>query len=134
MSINEEVLTINIEVTGAEEVKGNKGETCMISFKGTCDCKNFKGDVLPTGIDTQREYYGEYRTLSARYIMVGTDCDGQPCRIFIENNGEMVGGEIGKTTPRILTDSKALAYLEESELYGTIEGIEKGVRIHIFMK
>lgn len=134
MGERKEVLTINIRITGAQEVKGTTAEALMISFDGDCDCKLFRGDVLPGGVDTQKQWYGETRTLSARYILEGVDETGEQCRIFIENNGTIDADGTMKTRPRIITDSKHLAWLEKSELVGTIEGIEGGVRIHIFLE
>ena len=87
---------------------------------------------VPGGVDTQMEWLGQNRTLSARYILEGVDKAGQSCRIFVENNGIVEkGGELS-TTPRILTDSEALSYLEQEELFGTITPTQKGVTIHIF--
>lgn len=127
-----EVLTFDVEITGAEEVKGANGEAVMIAFGGYADCEHFHGKILPGGIDTQTEWPGMTRSLSARYILEGVDREGQSCRIFVENNGVVREGEDLRTTPRILTDSRALAFLEQEELTGTITPAEKGVTIHIF--
>ncbi len=130
----EEILTVDVALDSVLEVKGQKGEACMILFHGSSDCKNFKGKVLPGGVDTQKEMSGEKRLLSARYILEGTDCDGENCHIFIENNGTVeANGEI-TTTPVILTDSKALSWMENADLYGTVTGIEGGVKIAIYKK
>lgn len=132
--MNEEILTINVILTGTYEVKGTNGIARMILFEGDCDCSLFKGKILPGGVDTQKELQDKNPLLSARYILEGTDFEGQSCRIFIENNGEFVKGADNCTHPIIITDSKSLSYLEEAELFGTIEGTESGVRIHIFRK
>ncbi len=130
----EEILTVDVALDSVLEVKGQKGEACMILFHGSSDCKNFKGKVLPGGVDTQKEMSGEKRLLSARYILEGTDCDGENCHIFIENNGTVeANGEI-TTTPVILTDSKALSWMENVDLYGTVTGIDGGVKIAIYKK
>lgn len=127
-----EVLTFAVEITGNETVKGKNGEAVMILFGGNADCENFHGKILPGGVDTQVEWLGQNRTLSARYILEGVDKAGQSCRIFVENNGIVEKeGELS-TTPRILTDSEALSYLEQEELFGTITPTQKGVTIHIF--
>lgn len=129
-----EVLTFDVEITGDEAVKGKSGEAEMVFFGGTADCENFHGRILPGGIDTQTQWPGQPRTLSARYILEGVDKAGQSCRIFVENNGTVrEEGEL-ITTPRILTDSEALACLEQEELFGTITPTEKGVTIHIFCR
>ncbi|WP_026526432.1 DUF3237 family protein [Butyrivibrio sp. VCD2006] len=130
--MKKEELTINVRITGVNEVKGHVGTARMILFDGDVDCDNFKGKILPGGVDTQKEIPGETFKLSARYVLEGTDFEGKECHIFIENNGEL--GEDGSlhTVPKVFTDSEALSYLENKDLFGTIEDIEGGVRIHIF--
>lgn len=127
-----ELLTINIDITGAQSVQGHTGIANMILFSGDCDCDLFKGKILPGGVDTQSAWKDHPYMLSARYIMEGIDCDNKPCRMFIENNGFPKEGEITTTTPKILTDSDALSYLENTTLSGTITPKENGVVIHIF--
>ncbi len=127
-----EVLTIEVEIRGQEAVKGKTGEVQMILFGGYAECENFKGRILPGGVDTQAQWPGIPWTLSARYILEGVDGEGEPCRIFVENNGTVQEDGSLRTRPRILTDSRALAFLEEAELCGSVVGSEKGVTIHIF--
>lgn len=127
-----EELVIKVELTATDEVKGKNGTGRMIHFGGTADCPNFKGKVLPGGVDTQKECAGNAPALSARYILEGVDRAGQECRIFIENNGSFYEGKKNLTVPLIFTDSKELSYLENAILRGTIEGWEKGVIIRIF--
>lgn len=132
MNLGKEVLTFEVEITGVDEVKGSQGEAVMIHFIGSSDCAMFHGKILPGGVDTQKQMNGELRTLSARYILEGTDCEGQSCKIFIENNATIgKDGQIEDTVPRILTDSKALSFLETANLRGTISPAPKGVTIHI---
>ena len=133
MDERKEILTIEVVIDACEEVKGKTGEAAMILFSGSVDCEAFKGKILPGGVDTQKEWNGENRSLSARYILEGMDYTGNPCRIFIENNGVMDPQKgLEYTIPRILTDSDALAYLEKEELIGTITPSEQGITIHIF--
>ena len=131
--MSEAVLTVNVVLDEIIEVNGSQGKAAMILFHGDSDCANFKGRVLPGGVDTQKEPAGEKRILSARYVLEGVDKDGEQCRIFIENNGvvEEPGADI-KTTPVIYTDSKALKWLETAHLHGTVQGRPGGVLISIF--
>lgn len=130
--MEKEILTIDVNITGFEEVKGKNGEACMILFDGTAEGSGFKGVIGPSGVDTQKQVYGKERFLSARYILTGTDADGKECRIFIENNGSFdANGDI-TTHPLIYTNSKSLAWMETAEIYGKIEGKEGGVRIHLY--
>lgn len=131
-----EVLTIYVKVTEVLEVKGKTGEVGMVFFGGRVDCDNFKGIILPGGIDTQKEFYGENRVLSARYILDGTDKAGEECKIFIENIGiANDSGQVETTTPQIITDSYFLSFLETSKLEGVIEladPVDEGIIIRIY--
>ena len=129
-----EVLTIQVSTWQMIEVKGKTAEAGMILFDGFCDCENFKGRILPGGVDTQKSFYPEARSLSARYILEGTDINGKECRIFIENNGTAdKEGRIEYTKPKIITDSESLGWMETADLTGTITPWDKGVMIHIFV-
>lgn len=127
------VLAIDIFIDGAMEVKGKKGEACMISFHGNAQSPYFKGIVIPGGVDTQKEVYGEKRMLSARYVLNGTDDKGKACKIFIENNGtaDWVDGAM-HTVPVIYTDSESLSWLECTPLKGTVTPQEGGVKIQFY--
>lgn len=130
-----EVLTIQVSICQMIGVKGKTAEALMILFDGTCDCENFKGKILPGGVDTQKEFYPESRTLSARYMLEGMDKEGKTCHIFIENNGTAnKNGMVEETKPRIITDSACLSWMETADLSGTITPWDKGVMIHIFAK
>lgn len=120
-----EVLTIDVKLTGFHEVKGGAGAACMITFDGTASGPFFSGKILPGGVDTQKEYYGEPRSLSARYILEGTDDKGEKCSVFVENNGT-VGKDGIRTVPKIFTDSVSLRWLETAQLSGTVEDAEPG--------
>ncbi|WP_408071803.1 DUF3237 family protein [Butyrivibrio sp. JL13D10] len=130
--MGKEVLTIDVKITAINEVKGKAGTARMILFDGDASSEYFKGTILPGGVDTQKEKPEEGVLLSARYILDGTDYKGNACRIFIENNGSFKGEIDSITKPMVITDSKALEFLETAPLYGSIEGIEGGVKIHIF--
>ena len=130
--MGKEVLTVRVRIKEALEVKGSSNGATMILFDGDCDCDNFKGKILPGGVDTQRLGEDGRVKLSARYIMEGVDRNGQACRIFIENNGEIQSDGRIVTSPCILTDSDTLKHLETAALTGTVEGAPDGVVIHIF--
>ena len=131
--MEQEVLTIQVVITGETRVKSAAGEAGMVALTGTVDCPNFHGVILPGGVDTQR-MEGGHLTLSARYILEGTDADGNACRVFIENNGATDDpAQPMTTTPVIFTDSPALQWLETAALRGSLEPHgPDGVIIHIF--
>lgn len=130
--MKKEVLTISVQITNTQEVKGHGGSALMLLFTGTCDCALFTGTILPGAVDTQVEKYGQVRSLCARYILEGKDYSGKKCRVFIENNAEVKNHMI--TKPKIYTDSDALQFLENECLTGTITPDTNGVIIHIFIE
>lgn len=125
-----EIVRIYINILEAYEVVSEELTVRMLAFDGTCDGDFFKGTVLPGGVDTQRIRPDGRGTLSARYMIQGVDCQNQPCRLFIENNAQ-VGGEQNFTTPKIVTDSQELKWLEQAQLQGRIETIEGQLTIII---
>ena len=128
-----EVLTINVRITEVNEVKGHSGTARMILFDGDAHSEYFTGKILPGGVDTQKYLNKNSTMLSARYILEGTDSEGHPCKIFVENNGVFINnGRNNGTSPTVYTDSKALAFLEREILYGKVEDTDNGVRIHIY--
>ncbi len=127
-----EILKLHIILDGIEEVRGKKGESCMILFHGNAEGPYFNGEILPGGVDTQKEFYGKPRSLSARYTLKGTDCEGKPCKLFIENNGDVGANGQVITKPILLTDSPVLQWVEEAELSGTLKGSPSEVEITIW--
>lgn len=127
-----QVLTIHVNIHQTNELTSADHTVRMIMFDGHCDCEAFKGEILEGGIDTQVLNSDGTGTLSARYILEGTDCEGQNCKIFIENNGKVAPGEPTVTTPVIYTDSAALKWLEKAILTGTVLPAEGGVLVSVF--
>ena len=112
-----EVLRIAIKPTGSNQVSSGKGFFNMVLFDGECDCENFKGKVLPGGVDTQHYYAEGKGRISARYMLEGVDKEGKACKIYIHNDGEHDNGFL-PTTPKVYTDSEALRWLEDADLIG----------------
>ena len=132
-SVKEEILSIDVTITGMEEVKGKTREALMILFSGNAAGPYFSGKILPGAVDTQQQEAGAVRTLSARYILEGTDSAGQSCRIFIENTGVIGENESSfKTIPVIATNSKTLAWMETAKLEGEVIPLESGVKVLIY--
>ena len=110
------IMKLKIDVTGVQEVAGERQTARMILFGGTAKGDFFQGVIEPGGVDTQYDNRDGTGVLSARYSLRGTDREGNPARVFIENNGAY--GQ--PTTPRIWTDSPALRFLETAPLRGNI--------------
>lgn len=112
-----EVLRVYVNLTGWLEVASGDRVVRMLPFDGTVDGPFFKGTILQGGVDTQKVDPEGNGTLSARYMIDGEDCEGNACRMFIENNAPTNS----TTTPTIITNSPALKWLETANLQGRLE-------------
>ena len=127
----EEILRVYVKIEESFGVNGQKVNVNMLHFSGHAESKYFKGVILPHGIDLQRGEVGQPMNLSARYILEGEDYKGNKCCLFIENNGSNNDAGEMITKPIIVTDSKALAWMEDAELTGNLSFEEGLVVIHI---
>ena len=121
------LLEITVACEEPVSVKGQETTIVMIPFTGTVDGLFFKGKTVGTGVDTQKIGTDGTFLLSARYMLEGTDAEGNACRIFVENQGNEQTGFV----PRIVTDSPLLKEWEKKDLYATLEGIPGGVTVRI---
>ncbi len=122
------IITINVTTHQAQSVQGTDSGVVMIPFSAEAVGDYFCGKTITDGIDTQYTAKGSL-TLSARYMLEGTDSNGKKCRLFIENNGI----SLDSCKPKIITDSEALSFLENAELYANGEPTDNGVIIRIHM-
>jgi hypothetical protein len=111
---------VEIDNQAVSVLKGPAGEVVMIPFTGTVRGELLSGRVLPGGVDTQTVNQNGVRHMSARYMIDGVDKDGEPCRVYIENNGCFEAQSMPfKTIPTFITDSKKLApYLHCNKFRG----------------
>ena len=123
------MVLMEIEVKCEEplRVAGAKRDVVMIPFSGKVTGKYFQGQIVGPGVDTQKIDKGGIPFLSARYMLEGTDYAGNPCRIFVENQGSW-GGEF---VPTVVTDSPLLADWETADLYAEVNGIPGGVLVKV---
>lgn len=135
----EEIMTVHVSIKGSEVTafQGEDGSgVVMIPFDATIDGNYFTGTVLPGGIDTQVIGPKGYpHTLSARYMAKGKDYTGADCTVYIENNGVIcndVEGGYMRTTPKFVTDSKALDFLNRQLFCGKGEPEGEGVKITLY--
>ena len=126
-TVQEQLLEIHVRCFEAISVKGRNRSIVMIPFDGNAEGLLFSGRVNGQGVDTQTIEERSV-TLSARYMLEGKDAEGNSCRIFIENQGNMETG----LHPRIVTDSPLLRGWEGAELSSTVEGAPGGVTVRIF--
>lgn len=123
-----EIITILISILGSSMVVGGDETVNFVPFSGEAKSEYFQGKVVDGGVDTQT-YTKTGGTLSARYVLEGTDCSGKKCKIFIENNGK-VGEEF--THPRIVTDSDTLKFLNNANLKGKLDSTNGQLTIRIY--
>lgn len=109
-------------------VKGKEMDICMLPFTGSVEGKYFNGKIIGEGVDTQKIDHNGTARLSARYMMEGTDFNGNKCRVFVENNGE----SLDKCIPMIVTDSEDLQFLSKANLSAVVVPNEQGVDVKIY--
>lgn len=126
--MGELIVEINVATYDAQVLEGRNSKVVMIPFSGKATGDYFTGKTVANGVDTQITTADGF-TLSARYMLEGTDRSGKSCRMFIENNGTSLDNCI----PKIHTDSQELAFLETARLKAEVECVENGVVVKIYM-
>ncbi len=121
------IITINVKTHEAQVLEGAGSKVVMIPFSAEATGRYFCGRTVQDGVDTQYITESSF-TLSARYMLEGTDCGGKACRLYIENNGT----SMDSCKPKIVTDSRELAFLETADLLARVEGGEGGVIVKIY--
>ncbi|WP_339261213.1 DUF3237 domain-containing protein [Paenibacillus sp. FSL R5-0713] len=133
----EELFTVHVNIEKTFDLQNSEGNSVvMITFTGRVTGKYFEGIVLDGGVDTQIiGKNGDPHTLSARYMLQGTDHTGDSCKIYIENNGNIdktLNTALFRTSPKMITDSKALSFLNHETFVGEGYPTESGVDIKIY--
>lgn len=126
--MGELIVTINVTTYDSQMLDGRNSRVVMIPFSCEAEGNYFNGKSVADGVDTQITSANGF-SLSARYMLEGTDRSGNPCRLFIENNGTSLDNCI----PKIYTDSYELAFLEKAKLTADVECVENGVVVKIYM-
>lgn len=126
--MSELIMTITVTTHEAQTLEGQRSRVVMIPFSAEATGKYFNGKTVADGVDTQVSTIDGF-TLSARYMLEGTDRSGNKCKLFIENNGT----SLENCKPKIYTDSEELAFLETAELMAKVECVENSVVVSIFM-
>ena len=127
---------ITIEKEKVSEMIAENGKISIIPFGGTVESELFTGTVLPGAADVQITNAAGIRHMCARYMFKGVDKEGNPCHLFVDNNGYFERGS--STTPfhacpTMMTDSPILApYLHGAHFRSEGHPWEKGVIIKIF--
>lgn len=122
------LMEIDIRIKGSQFVAGHTKDICMIEFDGTATGPYFNGEVIGTGVDTQKIEKTKEMALSARYMLDGKDSAGNECRMFIENNGS----DFDNCKPTVYTNSPVLSDWETSDLTAKVIPKEGGVTIQVY--
>ena len=126
----QEIFNIIIDIISVDEVNGWHTTAKMISFNGKCEGQYFNGEIMDNGVDTQLISKDGRGRVSARYMMKGVDSSLRQCKVFIENEGIISSTGEMNTTPKIVTDSMELSWLQEEKLYGKV-AVEEDNRLHV---
>lgn len=125
--LGELMMTVHVKVTEVVSVRGGSMEKVMVAFTGKAEGRYFEGETVGSCVDTQT-YSKDSSSLSARYMLEGKDYTGQECSIFVDNSS--CDGGIWR--PVVVTDSKALADWENSELKATVDPAPEGVTVRVY--
>ena len=133
----EEMFTVHVKIEKTIVLDSIDADSVvMISFTGHVTGEYFQGEVLEGGVDTQViSKSGDRHNLSARYMLQGKDYTGEVCQIYIENNGDAHKkwkDALFRTYPKIITNSKALSFLNEDLFVGEGLPTDLGVDIKIY--
>lgn len=109
------------------------GSAAIIPFDATVESELFTGKTLPGAADVQVTNAAGIRHMCAQYMFEGVDSDGEPCKLFVCNEGFFEPNSRPRpfhACPRFLTDSKALsAYLHQDRFRA--EGVTEDDCLHI---
>ena len=134
--MTEPIMEFEIFIDGEKisDLHSPDGAVTFIPFTGRVDSPLFRGEIRPGAADVQTEKPGEARVLTARYLFRGTDAEGKPCSLYVENVGRLTGeGGPIRAVPAFLTDSECLArVLRGKRFRSEVHGAPGGVRIKIF--
>lgn len=118
---------VNVHLTGNFFIEGHAQNVCMLPFTGDAEGDYFNGNIIAVAADTQYlEKQGGF-SISARYMLEGKDCEGNDCRVFIENNGK----SLDECYPKMITDSPVLGKYETAGLKSNIVPCDGGVTVYI---
>lgn len=125
----EEILTIDVTLSGSSMKHEGIYNIMTIPFTGTAESKWFKGNVLPGAADVQKRKLWKTERFCADYTLEGMDYTGAECRIHIVNIDEGQGWK-----PTVTTDSKALDFLNHEACRAVLLGYKDKLTVRIYAK
>jgi hypothetical protein len=112
-----EIFDISVYIGDIDETITKAKTVKMIPFTGKCKSQYFVGEIMPGAMDVQIVEKDGKGTVSARYVIKGIDSSLIPCKVYIENTGIIEQNGEMRTTPKIVTDSEDLEWLQTAELH-----------------
>lgn len=125
----EEVLTVDVVLTGCEVTEEPDHRLVHLPFVGEAVGDLFKGRIQPGAADDQIHRNGQMESACADYTIVGVDSAGESCSVHVVNRNRE-----NQWKPTVTTDSKALAFLNGADCTAVLELRKQGPIVHIFTK
>ncbi len=130
------IIHVTIDRSNCPEMIMPDGKVKIIPFGGTVEGEIFTGKVMAGAADVQVTNPAGVRHMLAQYMLEGTDNEGNPCHIFVENHGYFERNHAPKpfeAWPTLRTDSPVLRpYLQGMHFRAEGHSNPAGVDIKIF--
>ncbi|MBQ0066264.1 MAG: DUF3237 family protein [Firmicutes bacterium] len=127
---------IKINKENITKLEAENGKVTVIPFTGNVESELFTGIVRPGAADVQTTDASGIRHMHAQYIFEGVNSKGEPCHLFVSNNGYFEPGSSPKpffACPTFMSDDKELnRYLGGSHFRAEGHPSMEGVTIKIF--
>jgi len=117
-------LTVDVQIPGLgfDGIRGPEGASVgKLGYTCSTNTTEFQGVGVDYFVDSRYDYAGQPQRISARYIIEGTDDEGNPMKMFVENMGTDDFGDNKnvQTEPFIITDNPKWAWVETAPVHGT---------------
>lgn len=122
------IMTFKIHVNRDDMsgVEGPAGGAFFVPFHANVESDLFTGTTRPGACDVQTEDLAKARHMCAKYLFDGTDMDGNPCKLYVRNDGWMNPANredpFFNACPHFITDSvKLSAYLSQERFRSEVQ-------------
>ena len=125
----EEVLRVDVVLTGCEVDENEERRLVHLPFVGNAVGELFTGEIQPGAADDQIHVGGKMVSACADYVIRGKDHTGAACSVHVVNRNKD-----GAWKPTVTTDSEALNFLNGADCTAVLEVRKQGPIVHIFTK
>lgn len=125
----EEVLTVDVVLTGREIREEEDARLVHLPFAGRAVGPLFTGQIQPGAADDQIHRDGRMVDATADYMIRGEDPEGKTASVHVVNRYRE-----GRWKPTVTTDSAALDFLNGADCAAVLEHRPQGPIVHIFTK